>query len=186
MKNKHGELGLRTILVIFVAIVVGIVFIVEIANTQEQVTNKMPITNETQSLVSCYTSIGQVNTSNSNCNKTVSEWYDSTDWRASHSSCNIGGVSVTNASGTALTATTDYNLYADIGVIQFLNTTSTNSSNLDGRAATNNSLMNYNFCEEGYNPDSGSRGIARLWTIFGAFIIVSAALYGIREWLNNR
>ncbi len=179
--NKKGQLGqLGVIIMIFVAIILGLALSTQIFNTQNLVTEKQDVTDEEQSLTTCYTSDNQVNESNSDCNITVNSWYPTGDWRASETQCNIGSVVVTNSTGgLTLIEGTDYNLFAGSGLLQFLNTTNTDS------LAENLTLSDYNYCGEGYNKDASSRGIAGLWGLFAAFIILGATFYGIREWLNK-
>jgi hypothetical protein len=185
--NKKGQEGapLGEIILIFVGVIMGIAMIGQVFDTQNLVTELQSVTDESDSLSSCYgynlseTGLWDVNESNSACNITLSNWYDSGNWRASESQCYLSSVVVTNSTGTVLTESTDYNLFEDSGIIQFLNTTSTNNNSL----ADNITLTDYSFCDEGYNKEASSRGVAKLWGIFGALIILSAAVYGIRRWL---
>ena len=171
-KNNKGQVGLYLIFAMLVIVVVGAALFNSSAASVDIMTQKQTITDETTNLtVSCYAS-GQVNESNSNCNITVDQWYDTGDWRASDSQCYLSSVTVSNATGTSLTLNTDYKLFTDTGIVQMLNTTDTNSTLLG-----ENVLIDYSYCGEGYNKDSGSRAMARLILIFFAMIIA----FGILE-----
>lgn len=190
--NKKGQvtssLSLGEILVIFVAIMIGIAMLGYVFSQQSVATELQPVTDESDDLgTSCYafnisgTGYWEVNESNSACNLTVSNWYDTDDWKASASECNLDSVVVTNSTGTlTLTEGTDYNLYEGSGVIQMLNTSSTNSNSL----GDNETATDYNYCADGYNTDSGARGIAGFWGLFSVLIILAAAVYGIRNWIQ--
>ena len=186
MKKKGQEGGpLGEIILIFTAVIVGIVMIGQVFDTQNIVTELQSVTDESDSLSSCYgynlsgTDLWDVNESNSACNITLTNWYDSGNWRASESQCYLSSVVVTNSTGTlTLTESTDYNLFEESGIIQFLNTANTNNNSLTDNAT----LTDYSFCGEGYNKEASSRGVAKLWGIFGALIILSAAVYGVRRW----
>jgi len=185
-KNKRGQMmggRLGVILMLFILIVVGIVFVEAIADNESKLTSKNSVDDETFNLTSnsCYTAGGEVNESNSNCNLTVENWYS--DWRASESECYLSGVTVSNASDSELTADTDYVLYEDEGVIQMLNTTDTNSTNLGEDV-----LVDYEYCPYGYNVDSSSRSIASLITIFFVLALFVAVAFNpiVREWIEGK
>lgn len=102
-----------------------------------------------------------------------------TGWKIEE--CPLSGITVTNATGTALTVTTDYTLNVTTGVLNVLNTTATRNA----FGPNNNSIVTYSFCEDGYNKDSGSRGIAGtigLFAVIALFIIVAG--FAGREWLG--
>jgi len=181
--NKRGA-SVGEIVMIFVAVIFGIAMLTQVINTQSIVTNLQSVTDESVDLgAGCYafnisgTELWEVNESDPDCNITVSQWYS--DWRASEPQCYLSGVVVTNSTGTlTLTEDTDYIVHESEGIIQFLNTAKTNSNSLKD----NVTKIDYNYCGEGYNKDSSSRSIAKLWGVFGALIIAAAALYGIRRW----
>ncbi len=110
---------------VFVVVLLAVVLLGALANMFVAPTTLSTATNEAFLLnatgVGCYAD-GQVNTSNSACNLTVA-----------HVPVDVGGtgissVVVTNNSGTALTADTDYTVSAHTGKINLLNTTSTDST----------------------------------------------------------
>jgi len=107
--------------------------------------------------------------------------YRSLNWRSM-----FGGTAWANICHAWLilnrTSGTDYNLYSSTGIIQMLNTAETSNETLQNNLTS----ISYNYCGEGYNPDSGSRGVANLWSLFAALIIAGAALFGLKSWLENR
>lgn len=182
--NNKGQFNLGGVILMFIVVIVCVALLGQIIDTQAQVTDLQSVTDESTDLGSCYvynlsgTGLYEVNESNSACNVTVNNWYS--DWRASESQCYPSSVAVTNSTGTlTLTEGTDYNLYASSGLIQYLNTSNTNNNSL----ADNVTLTDYDFCAEGYNKDSGARGIAGLWSLFAVFIILAGVIfYGIKYW----
>jgi hypothetical protein len=171
--NKKGQLNIGGIMIIFVAIIFGIVLLTPIFAQQNLVTEKQSTTNQTVSLVTAYIGANEVNES---INYTI---YSQSDWKQSE--CPLTSVSLKNATGTAWTLTTDYLLYADAGVFSIVNTTTTVPA-----TTGNQTFVYYTYCADGYNPDASSRSVARLWGLFGALIILGASFFGIKEWLNNR
>jgi len=179
--NNKAQLNVGTVVMLAVGIILGAVFMVSVVDQQSLLTDKQPVTDEQHSLSSCYTGGNQVNESNTACNVTVDQWYVSGDWRASEGQCNLESVVVTNSTGgLVLVVETDYNLFADSGVIQFLNTTDTEA------LGSNLTLVDYNFCDSGYNKDSSSRGLARTFSLFFALIVLAFAVVGVREWVQRR
>lgn len=169
--NKKGEMGIGSIVMVFVAIVVIVgAFIPSIFNTQSTMTDLQPIADESFNIQSlgCLLPNGEVNESSSNCNLTLAQWtaYNS-DWRTSESQCYPSSIVVTNASGTALTLDTDYTVVASSGLVNMLNTTDTaNTTN------GNSLLIDYNYCDSGYNKDSSSRSSAGLIGLLSALAFV--------------
>ena len=183
--NKKGQITIGILVLMLVGIIVTLAMLPEIANTQSKVTSKQPVSNETINLMTsgCYNAIGHVNQSKLECNITVTNWV-ANDWRDLNG-CDIGSVTVTNSTGTILTLDTDYNLFATNGFIKMLNTTFTSNVSTGG-VRDNQIYLNYNYCDTGYNQDSGARGIAGLWTVFAVLIIFAFVIaYGLKnEWFN--
>lgn len=178
-KNKKGQTQLLgMLLVVFAVIVVGLALLVPVFNTQAQMTDKQNAVDETTNLTSvgCYTAGGQVNESVAACNITVNG--APTGWKVTQ--CPLTNVVVTNNTGTVLTAETDYNVFASTGVIQMLNTSDTDST-----STGQNVKVDYTYCMDGYNVDSGSRSIARLIGLFTALALMAFTFFGVRQWLNK-
>ncbi len=183
LMNRRGESDFGMLMMIFIVVIVCLALFGSIINTQDLATEKQAITDENMSLSSCYATgslKAEVNESASECNFTVSS--APTGWELTESVCAIGNVIVTNSTGAVLVSATDYNVFTQTGIVQFLNTTDTNRT---GIGANNQTQIDYDFCDSGYNKDTSSRGIARLWGLFAALIILAAAIYGIREWAKQ-
>ena len=179
--NKKGQfVNTGLILMLAFGVIISLVFIQEIANTQNKLTDLQPIGDETFNINTegCLTTSGQVNET-AGCNLTLAQWttYDS-DWRTTQSQCYPSSIVVSNSSGTALTLDTDYTVVASSGLVNMLNTTDTVNSTMG-----NSILIDYNYCDAGYNADSGSRGIARLFVLFCAFILLAFVIIGVRDWI---
>lgn len=169
--NKRGQTAeLGELIFIFIAIIIGIALIGGVIDTQDQVTQKQSVTNQTVSLTTAYVGANEVNES---INYTI---YSQSDWKQDE--CALTSVSLQNATGTAWTLTTDYLLYASEGVFSVVNTSTTVPS-----VTSNQTFAYYTYCADGYNTSASSRGVANLWSIFGALIILGAAVYGIRRWI---
>ena len=158
-KNKT----IVTLVSVTVLIILAIAFLSSIADTTLGTTEKLKIADESFNLnTACYVG-GQVNESDSDCNRTVTN--APTSWKQEDSDCYLSGVVVTNATGTALTLNTDYRVYSSTGVIQFLNTTATETTAL----VSNVTLIDYSYCGNNYMADSWGRSI--LNTNVGLFAI---------------
>jgi hypothetical protein len=181
-KNTKGQLTVGQIVLLAVGIILGVVFMTSIVNEQHLLTDAQTVTDESFSLTSCYagSSTGNnVNESVSACNQTLNNI--PSGWQVGDTTYDIFGVTITNSTGTlTLEADTDYTLFAGTGIIQYLNTSTTEG--LGG----NITLTDYSYYDTGYNKDSGSRGIARLISLFFALIILSFSVIGIKDWINNK
>lgn len=157
------ETDIKVLISFAVLFILGAVFVSVVADQTNINTQKLTVLDETTNLsTSCY-SDGQVDETSADCNITVT--YAPTGWEQTDSDCYLSGVVVSNATGTALTLDTDYMVYSSTGVIQMLNTTSTNSTNLGDSV-----LVDYSYCGEGYVADSWGRSV--LNTNVGLFAIV--------------
>jgi len=174
MKNKKGQENPMMILFgVIILVLVALALITSVANTKSTQTDLSTVSNEQSNLMTlgCYEA-GQVNESNSACNITVTNWYDSDDWRASNAQCYLTSVSVTNDTATALTLDTDYHLFSDTGIIQLLNTTDT--SNASATLLNNIVEIDYSYCESGYLTNSGDRGLANLWVTMMVLVLLGS------------
>lgn len=171
-RNKGGQLNVGAYVLIVMGIVVCIALLAPIFANQNIMTEKQSVTDEADNLVTagCIVATadgGQVNTSDSNCNITLT--YAPSGWKATNSECYLISVTVGNST-TDFTEGTDYNLYASTGIIQLLNTTDTQ----EGFA--NATVTDYSFCGEGYNPSGASRSIATLIGLFAVLALVGFVL----------
>ena len=87
---------------------------------------------------------------------------------------------MTNGNGTALTESTDYEVFGASGVIQMLNSTTTFNQSMG-----NVVLVSYASCGDGYNVNSGSRGIARIIGLFAVFALFAFVIASIKFDLFN-
>lgn len=168
---KENNKTIITLVSFAVLFILGSVFIASIAGQTLLNTQKTSVADESYNLntISCYSN-GQVNTSKAACNITVTN--APTGWKQEDSDCYLSGVVVTNATGTALTVGTDYKVYASTGIIQMLNTTSTNTTNL----VSNVTLIDYSYCGQGYMADSWGRTVLNTNTgLFSVVLLVGAA-----------
>ena len=165
---------------LFMGIIVALSLMTDIINTQDLMTSLQSVVDESTDLSDngCLNNSGNVNTTNPNCNITVSKWAN--DWRASESQCALSSVVVTNSSGATLSANTDYVLYASSGIVSMRDTAATKNTT-NGNVI----LVDYSYCDAGYNKDSSSRGIARLISLFAALAILGFVTIGIRnQWFR--
>jgi len=163
--NKNILMGF---LLVFMTLVIGFAFLTPIANVANIMSEKQVVTNENQSLTSCYaaSSTGtQVNESSASCNITVAN--APTGWRLTNSQCALGSVVITNSTGTkTFVAGTDYTLFAQQGIVKMLNTTSTTG------ISDNLTTLDYNFCNQGYATDSASRSMSKLWVLLMIIVLL--------------
>jgi len=170
--NKKGQevAGVGELVFIFIAIIIGIAMISSIINTQDLVTEKQTMVNDSIT----YSGLSDEDQINESLQFNVTK--AQSDWRTT--SCPISSYTFTNSTGTEYEETTDYVFTPAYGNFTLVNTAKVNAS----MQSDNKTYVSYSYCDTGYNTSSSSRGVARLWGIFGALIILSAAVYGIRRW----
>ncbi len=161
--NKKGELNIGGIVILFVGIVFALALLSPIADTIGLMQNKQEITNQTVSTVTGYLSANEVNESINYSVKTQSAW--------KVIDCPLGSVVVRNAPGTILVLDTDYTLDANNGLYSLLNTSDTRPL-----TALNLTYVDYNYCADGYNKDTGSRSMLGLILLFSSLIILGFVL----------
>lgn len=171
--NNKGQTGLGTIFMTFIVLIVGIALIVPIFNTQNQLTDKQDVSNQSVSVVTAYVGANEVNES---INHTI---YSQSDWKVQ--SCPLTSVVVRNGAGTTLVADTDYTLYSSNGVFSLLNTTDTVPA-----TSLNQTYVDYTYCADGYNNSSSSRGIAGLIGLFAALALLGAVFVGAKGLLDYK
>lgn len=175
MKNRKGETN--PFMVIFIAIIlilIALAFITVVTNTKSVQTEKQIVTNESDSLSTCYegSADNSVNETKPSCNITVTN--APTGWKLTNSVCAIGSVAITNSSGdVVLVSGTDYNAFTQTGIIQLLNTSDTLG------IPDNSTLTSYNYCGDGYLTSSGDRGLLNLiptMMIIALLVILAGAV----------
>ena len=154
----------KAILIVFIGVIIAATLILNIADTENLITNKLSPTNET-------VTIDDANTSGVN----IFKQYNLTNapTGAKQSFCPLESISVASGNGTALTNGTDFIVDAAFGNITFLPTLAVNISVVE---LNNNTVWNYTFCPDGYVNDSGARAITRLITLFAALAILVFAI----------
>jgi len=151
-------------------------------DTQSSVTDKLVVTDEVVDISSLRNTTGGINSSELRALNLAAK-PDKDDWQypTGDLSCSVGSFVLKNGSGDTMTLNTDYVI--DTNYYNFTLNMSTDANfGVDG--SDNNTYVSYTYCDDGYNTNSSSRGIARLWSLFAALIIVTATLFGIRHWLQ--
>jgi hypothetical protein len=178
MKNRKGEAnGFMLIFIAIITILLALAFITSVANTKSVQTDKQIVINESDSLTTCYegSADNSVNETKPSCNITVAS--APTGWELTSSECAIGSVVTTNGTGVyTLVEGTDYDLFAQTGILRLLNTTDTGGASLAG----NTTLTSYDYCGNGYLTSSGDRGLMNLiptLMIIALLIILAGAVY---------
>ena len=170
MESKN----INFIVMAFVFLIIGSVLIGSVASNVNDRTDKTIVYDETFDLsaAGCIGGIGQdINESTSACNITVANV--PTSWKTED--CPLTSVVVENTTAgtyTALTSGTDYNLFAVTGIIQMLNTTSTDNADF------NTTYVGYTYCADDYLNSTWGRSV--LNTTVGFFAL---ALLGVALWL---
>lgn len=167
--NNRGQFN---IIALFVTIIIGIVLIVAIVNQQSIMTDKITVTDETIDISVARLADGAINetypfTVNNN----------PTGWKITK--CPLTSVVYGNVS-TSFTLNTDYRFTDSTGVLYLNNTAAVNGTT---GGSPNTTYMDYVYCPDGYNTDSGARGIARiigLFAIIGLLVVIIKG--GLEEW----
>ena len=180
MKSKKGEMNMGVMLMLVFGIILALALIPAIFNEQSAMTTKNNAVDESISVASARIHGDDFNASvNLAVTNAIANGLDDA-WKVQD--CPLSSILVTNASGTALTVTTDYTLSATTGYLNIVN----NSNNIDRFTGSNTSLIDYTYCLDGYNTNSGSRGIAGLIGLMAVFALLAFVIgYGIKEWVNS-
>lgn len=171
--DRRGQLTLGLVVILVIGIITAIAMFPEIVDRQTQMTTKQTVSNDSIDVSSAYLTASNVS---ENVNFTI---YSQSNWKKS--SCPLTSVTLRNGAGTELTEDTDYTIYEGAGVFSLLNTTDTVPE-----TALNLTYVDYTYCSDGYNTDSGSRSVAGLISIFAALAVLAFATMGIKNWIENR
>jgi len=155
----------------FVTLLIGILLISTVATQGNAVTEKTIVLDETKTFTSTCLAPqggGQINESDADCNYTVTNY--PSGWKITD--CPLTSVVVSNAT-RAFTLNTDYRVFASTGIIQMLNSTSTDAG------AANTTLVDYAYCSDGYmNQTWGRTAIDLVAGFFAiALLLVSVGLF---------
>jgi len=174
--NKKGQMNVGEIVLMIMIIVVGLALVQAIFTEQTTLTTKSIVTDET---VTC-SSQGDLTkptacwNSTNRMNKTLTVEVPPTGWQLE--SCPLSNFVITNSSGSVWTKDTDYAVYLNNGTYRIWDTTKTNISS----QRNNITKIDYTYCQDGYNNDSGSRGIAGIIGLFSAFMLLAGVLYYVK------
>ena len=158
--------------VIFMGIIVALAMFTPIMDTTSQMTTKQVADNESVSVVAANIDADDVN-------ETIEfTIYSQSAWK--QVDCPLTSVAIRNGAGTALTAVTDYVIDEDAGTFTLVNTTKTVPA-----TSLNLTYVDYTYCADGYNKDTGSRNILNIVLIFAALTIMAFAYNPVREALAN-
>jgi len=177
--NKKGEVNkVGMFFVLFIGVLVGALFISEIATQQGVVTSKSTITNESQDIASARNASHVVITTvEFNIAEDNEDGGDTESWK--QTKCPITNFVLRNQSNYTAVDDTDYVFTESIGNFTLLDTFTFNST------ARNTTYATYTHCRDGYNTESGERGVANLWTLFAAFALLGFAAYYLRDALGD-
>jgi len=156
----------------FVALIIGAVLINSISSTTIGVTETISIVDEADSLANAIDKNSQAIGINTSYNYTVTN--APTGWKGG-GECSLTSIVMTNNSGTAYTANTDYIIDANSGIFHFLNTSQTYAD-----AGSNNiTKIDYRYCGDDYLNSSWGRTGANLVSGFFAMalLLISVGLF---------
>jgi len=168
---------MKKLIIGFITLIVGIMLVGTLATQGNLVNDKLVIADEVVSVASAKLASDNLNVSVDLGPVTNYP----TSWKVQD--CPLTSIVVSNASGTALTVTTDYTLSTTTGVLNILNTTAT----VDGFAGSNSSLVDYTYCGDDYlNLAWGRTGIDTAVGFFalGLFLISIGLFYSVYKDLN--
>jgi len=170
--NKKGQLTIGQIVMLFTVAIVAIALIVPIFDTQAVMTSKQVDENKSVSTVTAYTDGQEVDEAINFSIITQSAW--------KQVDCPLTSVAIRNGVGTALTSAVDYTLDDANGRYSLLNTSKTIPD-----VSENITYVDYTYCADGYNKDSGARGIGRLPGLFAALALMAAMVFGIKDFVSR-
>lgn len=154
-------MDLKTIVVVFVAAILGVVLVGSLADSNSVIVNDIDITNETLSTVGLINST-DVNTSML-FNLTNNNWV-------------TNSIAMAAANGSILTAGTDFFVDYTIEAINFTNSSKIwENMNITG----NNTGVNYSYYHDNYLNDSSSRtlvGLLLLLYVIGIVLMIADAV----------
>jgi len=156
----------------FVFLILGSALIPVIASNTNERTNLNLAVGENHNVTTGFNiTLSQVNESDSGSNFTITN--APTGWEVT--GCPITSFSLQNDS-TVYTSGTDYNFYPTTGLVQMLNTTTTDGNN-DTKVPNGNLFVRYNYCGDGYINSSWGRTVLDLISGFFALALLGGSLY---------
>ena len=171
MKNK-AQTNIAVLLLLAVGVIVGLVLLTETANQQKVLTDKRNVVDELVNIATARNATGGgINVTLSNFTITNAP----SGWKVTE--CPISSITYGNST-TDFVLDTDYKFYSSSGILQILPTADTNYNK-------NLTYIDYSYCLDGYNTDSGSRTVGGMITLFaGLALVIWLIGYGVKEWMN--
>jgi len=178
MKNKNGEVTIGGIVMMLMVIIACLALTSAIFSEQSVMTDKRAIVDESIDISSARmvadTTENGINTTASNF--TIANFPEG--WKITD--CPISLVTYGNTT-TEWAVGTDYAIEGSSGIVTIFNSTAVRTSE------SNSTLIDYSYCQDGYNKDSGSRSLAGIIGLFAVLgLVVTLAGFGLKEWLSNR
>lgn len=167
--NKQGQLGTGEIVVLFMGIIVCIAFLPAIFNTQNIMTDKQLVINESIDITPAVVGAGGTDI---NVSYEFNVTQAPTGWKIT--GCPLTSVTYGNSSDD-YTLTTDYLINLTSGLLTLLNTTTVNNL-----GSNNDTLIDYTYCADGYNTDGGARGIAGIIGLFSVLALLGFIFFYLR------
>lgn len=148
---------LNKLIVAFVALIVGISLIGTISISANSIASAPYVINETQSLTGALR-VNGVGTGIVNTTYPFQVTHSPTGWQLQD--CPLTGISIVNATNTALTKDTHYTFYPANGT-WYLKGVTVNTTHFN---ANNNSYVSYTYCGDDYLSQSWGRGVMGITT----------------------
>jgi hypothetical protein len=152
---------IQKLMLAFVTLIVGLVLVGQVATVGVGVTSKKAITNEAISIAPAYAGDNQIDPAIVFTVVNAPTGWKSTD-------CPLTNVILTNGSGTAWTATTNYVFTASTGKFTLVNVPAVNQSFL----SDNSSLIDYTYCGNDYLNSDWQRTVLNLTPGFFALALL--------------
>jgi len=167
----------QKLLLAFVALIIGIVLIAPLATQSNLVTGKTIVTDEIVSIATSKIEGTDGNNVSINLGPIANV---PTTWKILD--CPLTSITVSNASGDALTVTTDYTLSTTTGVLNLLNTAVNNESFV----TSNNSLIDYTYCGDDYlNSSWGRTVLDTTMGFFGLALLLTSLAFFYSIWKES-
>lgn len=156
----------------FVFLILGTALIPTIATSTSEKTNLHLVVGENHNITSGFNiTDAQVNESESGSNFTIN--YPPEGWEVTE--CPIVEFSLQNDT-TVYTSGTDYNFYPASGLVQVLNTTTTDGNN-NTEIPNGDLYVRYGYCADGYLNSGWGRTVLNLISGFFALALLGGALF---------
>ena len=150
-------------------IIVSLALIVAVANGSDAVTGKINVVSEVVDISDARNESGTTFDLNYSVDIIINSDNIPTGWKLTD--CPISTFSMTNLSGYDMISGTDYDFVSTTGVLNFLNTATSNNSGM-----SNTTYASYDYCQDGYLNIAWGRSIMNLIAGFFALAILGLGL----------